>query len=249
MIAMANAPGSSSSMWSNDGATGAGRPDGTSAISATPCSSRFANATSRMPPATATSGAGTCGATRVQPEQDDERDGREHDRRAADVVEVRRRRRACRRRSCRRRVAGDPEQLRQLARGDREPDADLDPVSVASEMLSMSAPSRSSARRAGSRRPAASASPGRPSGSSLPAATPAATSVEPVSTAIVEVVLTDSVRDPPSSAYTDHRHHAGVEPDLDRQVGDGRVRHRLGDHDGAGGEPGRRGPSTSHARS
>ncbi len=40
------------------------------------------------------------------------------------------------------------------------------------------------------------------SGCELPAATPAANSVEPVNTATVEVVLTDSVREPPSSAYT-----------------------------------------------
>ena len=39
-------------------------------------------------------------------------------------------------------------------------------------------------------------------GSSPDAATPAASSVEPVSTATVDVVLTDSVRDPPSRAYT-----------------------------------------------
>ena len=39
-------------------------------------------------------------------------------------------------------------------------------------------------------------------GSSPDAATPADSSVEPVSTATVEVVLTDSVRDPPSRTYT-----------------------------------------------
>ena len=39
-------------------------------------------------------------------------------------------------------------------------------------------------------------------GSSPEAATPADSSVDPVSTATVEVVLTDSVRDPPSRTYT-----------------------------------------------
>ena len=44
MIAMANAPGSSCATWSNVGATGVGRPDGTLAIRATPCSSIDATA-------------------------------------------------------------------------------------------------------------------------------------------------------------------------------------------------------------
>ena len=39
-------------------------------------------------------------------------------------------------------------------------------------------------------------------GSSASAATPAAIRVDPVSTAMVEVVLTDSVREPPIRAYT-----------------------------------------------
>jgi hypothetical protein len=41
-----------------------------------------------------------------------------------------------------------------------------------------------------------------PAGSSAWAATPAAISVDPVSTATVEVVLTETVREPPSRAYT-----------------------------------------------
>ena len=69
MMAMANAPGTSASMWSNDGATGVGKPEGTGAISATPWSSSDATATSTMPPTTATSGAGTCGHSRAEDQQ------------------------------------------------------------------------------------------------------------------------------------------------------------------------------------
>ena len=78
----------------------------------------------------------------------------------------------------------------------------LIPVNVASEMLSIRAPSRSS--RAASRiTPTSSVSIARsPTGSVPSAATPAASSVEPVSRATVDVVLTDNVREPPSRAYT-----------------------------------------------
>ena len=41
-----------------------------------------------------------------------------------------------------------------------------------------------------------------PTGSVPSAATPAAIRVDPVSNATVDVVLTDSVREPPSRAYT-----------------------------------------------
>ena len=80
------------------------------------------------------------------------------------------------------------------------PTPTLMPVSVASEMLSMSAPSWSS--RATRRiTPTSSVSIARsPAGSAPAAATPAASNVEAVSVATVDVVLTDSVREPPSSA-------------------------------------------------
>ena len=64
MIAIARAPGSSAGMSPRTGSTGSGRPVGTGEISASPCSSTSVSATSKMPPATATSGPGTCGATR-----------------------------------------------------------------------------------------------------------------------------------------------------------------------------------------
>ena len=74
------------------------------------------------------------------------------------------------------------------------------PVSVASEMLSISTPSFNS--RAMSRMIPTSrqsvASVG--AGSGLSAAIPAANSVDPVRTAMVDVVDTDSARDPPSRA-------------------------------------------------
>jgi hypothetical protein len=76
------------------------------------------------------------------------------------------------------------------------------PVSVASLMLSTMLPSLST--RATSRiAPTSTVSMVRsPAGSSAWAATPAAISVDAVSTATVEVVLTEMVREPPSSAYT-----------------------------------------------
>ena len=78
----------------------------------------------------------------------------------------------------------------------------LIPVSVASEMLSTSAP-RCSTRAPTRITPTSSVSMARSrAGSLLSAATLAASSVEPVRTATVDVVLTDSVRDPPSRAYT-----------------------------------------------
>ena len=77
------------------------------------------------------------------------------------------------------------------------------PVSVASEMLSMSAAEpeqpgdeQDHADEQRQRRQVARRVRRRPP------PRPAAISVEPVSTAIVDVVLTESVRDPPSSAYT-----------------------------------------------
>ncbi len=80
------------------------------------------------------------------------------------------------------------------------PTPTLIPINVAWEMLSISAPRRSN--RATNRiTPTSSVSIARsPTGSVPSAATPAAMSVEPVSSATVDVVLTDRVRDPPSRA-------------------------------------------------
>ena len=76
----------------------------------------------------------------------------------------------------------------------------LMPVSVASEMLSISAPSLSS-RAARRITPTRSVSMARSrTGSDAALAMPAASSVEAVNVATVDVVLTDSVRDPPSRA-------------------------------------------------
>ena len=76
----------------------------------------------------------------------------------------------------------------------------LMPTRVASEMLSMSAPRRH--RRKNSRMaPTSRVSMARsPAGSALSPATPTAISVEAVSVATVDVVLTDSVREPPRKA-------------------------------------------------
>ena len=49
--------------------------------------------------------------------------------------------------------------------------------------------------------------------------------------AIVVVVLTLSGREVPKREIDHHRQESRVEPDLHRQAGDGRVRHRLGNHD------------------
>jgi hypothetical protein len=82
------------------------------------------------------------------------------------------------------------------------PTPTLMPVKVASEMLSISTPRRS-ARAISRITPTSRVRVARArNGSSLPAATPAASRVEPVRMATVEVVLTDRVRDPPSNGYT-----------------------------------------------
>ena len=82
------------------------------------------------------------------------------------------------------------------------PTPTLTPVSVASEMLSITVPRRRT--RATSRiTPTSSVNiASSPNGSAAPAATPAASRLDAVSVATVDVVLIDSVRDPPSSTYT-----------------------------------------------
>jgi hypothetical protein len=65
---------------------------------------------------------------------------------------------------------------------------------------------------------------------------PAPTIVDALSVAIVDVVVTLVVREPPMNAY--QRQHARVQAELDRHVRDCRVRHRLGNDHGTGREAG-----------
>ena len=67
MMAMAKAPGARAPTLSNDGATGVGSPEGTGAIRAMPCSSIDATLTRMIPRATASSGAGSCGTILLTP--------------------------------------------------------------------------------------------------------------------------------------------------------------------------------------
>ena len=202
MMAIANAPPSSSSTESSRGRIGVGSPDGTGAIRLTPCSSSDQTATRTMPSPTATSGAGTRGTKRASPSRTASV--------AADSATVTQlispRSSRTPRSSAKKAVAAGspviPSSLGSWPAATVSPTPSLMPVSVASEMLSMSPPSRS--RRAPTRMsPTRIVSVARSrAGSSLDAATDAVSSVDPVSTATVDVVLTDSVRDPPSSAYT-----------------------------------------------
>ena len=61
---------------------------------------------------------------------------------------------------------------------------------------------------------------------------------EPVRIAMVVVVLTLSGARCAQHGIDDHRYEGRVQPDLERQSRDGGVRHRLRNHDGAGGESG-----------
>lgn len=206
MRAMAIAPGSSASTRSNAGSAGAGRPRGTSAMSATPRSSSPNTATSTMPPATAISGPGIWGSTRPSPSSTTIV--------PADSSTV------APWASPRWRTAEDSSAKNESPSGTASmpstfgscPAATvrptptsrpvMRPVMTASEMLSTSGPSRNS-RAASSTKPVSSTSVDRSaSPSAAPVATPAATSVEAVSVAMIDVVLTLRMRDPPSSAYT-----------------------------------------------
>ena len=163
-----------------------------------PCSSIEAKATRAMPTTTATSGPGTVGANR-----------RRARRRAiviaekAVVVQLIEPRSSTipRTSSMTSSAVGSPVMPRSFGSWPTatvSPTPTLMPVTVASEMLSISPPSRST--RAPSRiRPTSNVSVARSlTGSSPPAATPAATNVVPVRTATVDVVLTDMVREPPN---------------------------------------------------
>jgi hypothetical protein len=103
--------------------------------------------------------------------------------------------------SCR--VSGStPNSLGNCAAATVSPTPTLSPVSVASLMFSITAPRRSM-RAARSSTPTMSVSVTRcDCASGEPATTPAASSVEAVSVAIVDVVVTLAVRDPPRKAYT-----------------------------------------------
>ena len=98
-------------------------------------------------------------------------------------------------------VAGHAEQLRQLAGGHGEADADLDAGERRLRRCCRSG-HRAAAVLATSRMaPTSSVSIARsPTGSVASAATPTAINVEPVKVATVDVVLIDRVREPPSRA-------------------------------------------------
>jgi hypothetical protein len=202
MMAMANAPPSRSPRCSNVGATGVGSPDGTGAISATPCSSIDHTATSTMPSTTATSGPGTRGTNRESPSKTATVTT---DKAIVDQLTSPRSSTRPRTSPMNELASGSPvmpSSLGSWPAATVSPTPILIPVCVASEMLSMRAPSLSS-RAISKITPTRSVSVARSRAGSVPdAATPAASSVEPVSTATVEVVLTDSVRDPPSRTYT-----------------------------------------------
>ena len=200
MMAMAKAPGRREPARSSPGAIGVGRPEGTGAMRATPCSSIDATATRAMPIATATSGPGTDGAKRRRPRST----VIVRAEKAAVVQLMSPRSSTIPRTSATTVVASGspviPSTLGSWPRATVTPTPILMPVTVASEMLSMSDPRRSTL--AASRSPPTSnVSVARSrAGSLLSVATPAAISVDPVRLATVDVVLTDSVRDPPSSA-------------------------------------------------
>ena len=200
MMAMAKAPPSRSSIRSNDTPIGDGRPEGTSPMSATPCSSSEAKATSPMPSTTATSGPGTRGATRLST-------------RTRAIVAAENTRVTTLRSpswsstastSSKKPVAvgspGMPSSFGSWPAATVRPTPNLMPVRVASEMLSMTrADAQDRARRRTAPTSRVSVARSR-AGSAPSAATPAASRVDPVRTATVEVVLTDSVREPPSRA-------------------------------------------------
>ena len=127
MMAMAKAPGARAPTWSNDGATGVGSPDGTGAIRAMPCSSSDATLTRTMPRATASSGAGTCGTTRPTPSSTASVAAENATVVQLDVAEVVDDAGDLGEEALGVGVALDAEQLGELAGGDGEADADLDP--------------------------------------------------------------------------------------------------------------------------
>ena len=135
-----------------------------------------------------------------------------------------------------RRVAGDAEQLRQLAGGDRETDTDLDAGQrglgdVVDERPEPQQPGddqdhadEQRQRREVARRVVPSA------------ATPAAMQRRAGEHGDRRGRADRQRAGTAEQRVHDHRHHARVEPDLGRKVGDRRVGHRLRDDDGAGGE-------------
>ena len=247
MMAMAKAPGARAPTWSNDGATGVGSPEGTGAIRAMPCSSSDARSTRTMPRTTASSGAGSCGTTRSTPSSTTSVAAEN-----ATVVQLTSPRSST--------IAGDlgeealgvgspsmPSSLGSWPAATVSPTPTLIPINVASEMLSISAPRRS--RRAARR------------------ITPDEQREHRQVADRVRSLGGDAGGDQrrpgeqchgrrrahrhraraAEQGVDDHRHHARVQPDLHRQVGDRRVGHRLGDHDGTGGEPAER-SLASHLR-
>jgi hypothetical protein len=143
MIAIAKAPGNRTPTWSNDGATGDGSPDGTWAIRARPWASIEVTATSTIPPITATSGPGARGASRRGPSSTAIV--------AAEntiVVQLTEPRSNTARISLKKLSAlglpGIPNSLGSCPAATVRPTPTLIPVSVASEMLSITTPTRRS---------------------------------------------------------------------------------------------------------
>ena len=237
MMAMANAPGASPATLSNDGPTGVGSPDGTGGMRATPCSSSDVTPTSTMPSTTASNGAGIRGTIRPEPEQHGERGGRERHRGPAHVAEIINDPGHLAEEARGSRVAFDSEQLGQLAGGDGEADTDLDPGQrrlgdVVDQGTEMQQPCgkqnhadehrehRQVADRIGS---LGGNSGGEQRRSGEQGHRRRRTHRQ--------------CAGPPEQGVDDHRHHARVQPDLDREVGDRGVGHRLGDHHRPGGQP------------
>ena len=165
MMAMAKAPGARAPTLSNDGATGVGSPEGTGAIRAMPCSSIDATLTRMMPRATASSGAGSCGTILLTP-----RSTASVAAENATVVQLTSPRSSMMPATSAKKLSASgspamPSSLGNWPAATVRPTPTLIPISVAWEMLSISAPRRST-RAARRIRPTSSVSIARsPTGS------------------------------------------------------------------------------------
>ena len=197
----AKAPGSSLSTRSNDGHTGMGSPEGTSAISAKPCSSISVSATRRIPPITATSGPGIVGArggsssTAIVPAEN------------AMVTTLMSSSWSNTTRMSSTKLSavgspGVPSSLGELAGRHRQPDTELDAGEgrlgdVVDDVAEPEEPGGEQDH------PDEQCEHGQiADGIRAFGREPAAIRLDPVRTATVDVVLTERVRDPPRRAYT-----------------------------------------------
>ena len=227
-------PGSSWVMCPLCGATGVGRPDGTFAISARPCSSMHAPATSRMPPTTAIRAAGiaarraanTTSSTIVAAEKT--------------TVTTLTSPRCSTRRACSRRSSSPDRWVSPgpsgAGRRDRQSDTRLD---TGERGLGDVVDDRAEPEYAGPKQDHADQH--RERGEVRARVAPLRRDarrdeVEAVSTATGRRGADRQCARAAEQRVHGHRHHAGVEPDLHRQVGDRGVRHRLWDDDRTGRE-------------